>query len=243
LGAEAPILQLDNVGAAYGRVRILEAISFSLEQGKSMAVLGANGAGKTTLLRAISGLAVRRSGTIRFDKTSIDQLPAFRIARLGIGLVPEGRHLFGPLSVDDNLEVGAFARPKRQSKTATDETRDLIFALFPRLAERRCQAAKTLSGGEQQMLAIARALMAQPRFLMLDEPSIGLAPKIIEDLFAALHRLKQTGLTILLAEQHVPLALDLADVGILLHLGRAVLQGGREMLRASPDVKRVYLGG
>ena len=193
MGAEAPILQLDNVGAAYGRVRILEAISFSLEQGKSMAVLGANGAGKTTLLRAISGLAVRRSGTITFDRTSIDQLPAFRIARLGIGLVPEGRHLFGPLSVDDNLEVGAFARPKRQSKTAIDETRDLIFALFPRLAERRFQAAKTLSGGEQQMLAIARALMAQPRFLMLDEPSIGLAPKIIEDLFAALHQSQADG--------------------------------------------------
>jgi branched-chain amino acid transport system ATP-binding protein len=236
-------LALQGVGAAYGAVQILDAISFSLAPGASMVVLGANGAGKSTLLRAIAGLGVQRSGTIRFEGAAIETLPAYKIARRGVALVPEGRRLFGPLSVADNLAVGAFPLSRRRAKTELAQSHDLIFSLFPRLAERRRQAAKTLSGGEQQMLAIARALMARPRCLMLDEPSVGLAPRMIEDLFAALHRLKQTGLTILIAEQHVPLALALADVGMLLHLGRVVLQGTATALRDAPEVQRVYLGG
>ena len=211
--------------------------------GESLAVLGANGAGKTTLLRAISGLMVRRDGSILFDGQEIAGRRADEIVRLGISQVPEGRRLFFPLTVLENLEAGALKLRSAGRRHEVKDAMTVAFDLFPQLSERRAQIAGTLSGGEQQMLAIARALMARPRLLLLDEPSVGLAPKVIESLFGVLHALKGTGLTIVLAEQHVPLALDLADNAVVLSLGHVALNGPPAELRDSADIRRAYLGG
>ena len=243
MAADTELLRVTGLHAAYGPVRILHDISFSLAEGESISILGANGAGKTTLLRAISGLMVRREGSIKFAGAEISAKRADEIVRLGISQVPEGRRLFFPLTVLENLESGAL--PLRAGGRA-DEVKDamaMVLELFPRLAERRDQISGTLSGGEQQMLAIGRALMSRPRLLLLDEPSVGLAPKVIEALFGVLHALKGTGLTILLAEQHVPLALELADRAIILGLGRVALSGAPAELRDSEEIKRIYLGG
>jgi len=243
LAAETELLRVTGLHAAYGPVRILHDISFSLAEGESISILGANGAGKTTLLRAISGLMVRREGSIAFAGAEISTKRADEIVRLGISQVPEGRRLFFPLTVQENLESGAL--PLRAGGRG-DEVKDamaMVLELFPRLAERREQISGTLSGGEQQMLAIGRALMSRPRLLLLDEPSVGLAPKVIEALFGVLHTLKGTGLTIVLAEQHVPLALELADRAIILGLGRVALSGAPAELRDSEEIKRIYLGG
>jgi len=243
LAAETELLRVTGLHAAYGPVRILHDISFSLAEGESISILGANGAGKTTLLRAISGLMVRREGSITFAGAEISTKRADEIVRLGISQVPEGRRLFFPLTVQENLESGAL--PLRAGGRG-DEVKDamaMVLELFPRLAERREQISGTLSGGEQQMLAIGRALMSRPRLLLLDEPSVGLAPKVIEALFGVLHTLKGTGLTIVLAEQHVPLALELADRAIILGLGRVALSGAPAELRDSEEIKRIYLGG
>jgi branched-chain amino acid transport system ATP-binding protein len=243
LAADASLLRVAGLSAAYGPVRVLHDVDFSLATGESLAVLGANGAGKTTLLRAISGLMVRRDGSIRFDGQEIAGRRADEIVRLGISQVPEGRRLFFPLTVLENLEAGALKLRSAGRRQEVKDAMAVAFDLFPQLSERRAQIAGTLSGGEQQMLAIARALMARPRLLLLDEPSVGLAPKVIESLFGVLHALKGTGLTIVLAEQHVPLALDLADHAVVLRLGRVALSGPPAELRDSADIRRAYLGG
>jgi len=243
LAADSPILDVANLSASYGPVRILHDISFTLAEGESIAVLGANGAGKSTLLRAISGLMVRREGQIRFNGQDIANRRPDEIVHLGISQVPEGRRLFFPLTVTENLEAGALALRRRGLGNEVGDAMTMVFDLFPRLAERRAQISGTLSGGEQQMLAIARALMARPRILLLDEPSVGLAPKVIEALFGVLHTLKGTGLTIIVAEQHVPMALDIADRVIILGLGRVALSGLPAELRDSEEIRRIYLGG
>jgi branched-chain amino acid transport system ATP-binding protein len=243
LATEKPLLDVANLSAAYGQVRILQDISFTLAEGESLSVLGANGAGKSTLLRAISGLMVRRQGSIRMAGEEISALRADEIVHRGISQVPEGRRLFFPLTVLENLEAGALALRNTGRAAEVKDALAAVFDLFPRLAERRAQISGTLSGGEQQMLAIARALMSRPRILLLDEPSVGLAPKVIEALFGVLHTLKGTGLTIVLAEQHVPMALDLADRAIVLRLGQIALSGAPAALRDSEDIRRIYLGG
>ena len=243
MATEKPLLDVANLSAAYGQVLILQDISFTLAEGESLSVLGANGAGKSTLLRAISGLMVRRQGSIRMAGEEISALRADEIVHRGISQVPEGRRLFFPLTVLENLEAGALALRNTGRAAEVKDALAAVFDLFPRLAERRAQISGTLSGGEQQMLAIARALMSRPRILLLDEPSVGLAPKVIESLFGVLHTLKGTGLTIVLAEQHVPMALDLADRAIVLRLGRIALSGAPAALRDSEDIRRIYLGG
>jgi branched-chain amino acid transport system ATP-binding protein len=243
LATEKILLDVANLAAAYGPVRILQDVSFTLAEGESLSVLGANGAGKSTLLRAISGLMVRRHGSIRMAGEEIAALRADEIVHRGISQVPEGRRLFFPLTVLENLEAGALPLRNTGRGAEVKAALDAVFELFPRLAERRAQISGTLSGGEQQMLAIARALMSRPRILLLDEPSVGLAPKVIEALFGVLHTLKGTGLTIILAEQHVPMALDLADRAIVLRLGRIALSGSPAALRDSDDIRRIYLGG
>jgi len=231
------------MSAAYGLVRVLHDIHLQLAEGESLAVLGPNGAGKTTLLRAISGLLVRRAGSIIFAGEEIAEKRPDEIVRLGLSQVPEGRRLFFPLTVMENLESGALVLRTSGRGREVKDALAMVFDLFPRLAERRAQLAGTLSGGEQQMLTIARALMSRPRLLLLDEPSVGLAPKVIESLFNVLHALKGSGLTILLAEQHVPMALDLADRVVILGLGRVALSGTPAELRDSAEIRRVYLGG
>ncbi len=236
------ILQLTNVSLSYGAVGVLKDISLTVEPGTSLAVLGANGAGKTTLLRGISGLLVRRKGSIVFEGREISALGAHDIVRRGIAHVPEGKHLFDPLTVRENVELGALPLHLSGRSREAHACRDLVYDLFPILRERGGQIASTLSGGEQQMLAIARALMAAPKVLLLDEPSVGLAPKIIEALFAALRRLKALGIVVIVAEQLVRQACELADQAVVMHLGRVALHGRAAEVRDSPDLKRLYLG-
>ena len=243
MAVDAPLLDVGALSASYGPVRVLHDVSLKMTEGESMAVLGANGAGKTTLLRALSGLMVRREGRIRFAGREISSLRPDEIVHLGIVQVPEGRRLFAPLTVDENIEAGALRLRRAGRGGEVKVVKDMVLEQFPRLAERRSQVAGTLSGGEQQMLAIARAMMSLPRILLLDEPSVGLAPKVIEALFGVLHKLKSRGLTIILAEQHVPLALDLADRAIILSLGRVALSGLPAELRGSEEIRRIYLGG
>jgi branched-chain amino acid transport system ATP-binding protein len=243
LAPDSTNLRLHNVSASYGRIDVLRDVSFDLSSGACLAVLGANGAGKTTLLRAISGLMVRRTGSIRFNDAELAALPPHEIVSLGVSHVPEGKHLFGPLTVSENVEMGALTLNRSGRRHEVAEARDLVYSLFPVLRERSEQEARTLSGGEQQMLAIARALMSKPKFLLLDEPSIGLAPKINEALFAALDQLKRMKLAIIVAEQLVRLACDLADQAIVLHLGRIAMQGDPQTIRTDPELKRLYLGG
>ena len=242
MAPDRPFLKLSNVSASYGRVQILSEINFELEQGQSLAVLGANGAGKTTLLRAISGLMVRRGGSVVFDGRDVAAMAPHQIVALGLGHVPEGKHLFGPLTVSENIEIGALTLHKAARSKEADAARELVYRLFPVLRERANQIASTLSGGEQQMLAISRALMARPKVLLLDEPSVGLAPKVNEILFQSLAELKKLGVAIVLAEQVIRLACDLADRVIVLHLGRVTMQGEPQTVRDDPELKRLYLG-
>ena len=243
MAAERAILELRALGAEYGRVSALRDVSLSIDRGNCLAVLGANGAGKTTLLRAIAGLQVHRTGRVVFDGADISHRPAYAIVRRGLSLVAEGRHLFPPLTVEENLDVGAM--PLRRSRRAADirSQRELVYSLFPVLADRHRQSAGTLSGGEQQMLAIGRALMAAPKLLLLDEPSVGLAPLVVLEMFAALHRLKELGLSIIIAEQHVPLALELAERAIVLHVGNVKIDSPSTSLLESNAIRAVYLGG
>lgn len=237
------LLELIKVGASYGQVKILQGISFKVESGECVSVLGANGAGKTTLLRAVMGLMVRREGNILLEGSAIDNSPTDAIVSRGVSLAPEGRHLFPPLTVMENLEAGSLPLRTKGRHAEANAAREQVMELFPRLSERLKQVAGTLSGGEQQMLAIGRALMAQPRILLLDEPSVGLAPKVIEVLFEVFHKLKERGLTIVLAEQNVRLALDLADRVALLHLGRLKAIGTAQEMKATDDIRKIYLGG
>jgi branched-chain amino acid transport system ATP-binding protein len=236
-------LRLDGVSAWYRQVRTLYDIDLALAPGASLAVLGANGAGKTTLLRAISGVMVRREGSIAFGGAELTRLGAHEIVRSGISHVPEGKHLFAPLTVAENLEIGALPLQQTGRAAEAEPARHLVHSLFPVLAKRAGQAAGTLSGGEQQMLAIGRALMSRPKVLLLDEPTVGLAPKVNETLFTALGRLKELGVAIVVAEQAVGLACGLADDAVVLHLGRIAMRGRAGDVRNDPELKRLYLGG
>jgi branched-chain amino acid transport system ATP-binding protein len=236
-----PILVLHGVNAAYGPVRVLDGISLEVHEGECLALLGANGAGKTSLLRALTGILVRRSGQIVFCGMNIAALRSHEIVRLGIAHIAEGKHLFGPLSVADNLELGALTvSASRHDEVA--RARALVYELFPRLRDRQQQPARTLSGGEQQMLAIGRAIMGLPKLLLLDEPSSGLAPMIVEHLFEVLATFKRLGLTIIVAEQNVELGLRYADRGAVLHLGRLAMTAPKIELEHSPEIARLYLG-
>jgi branched-chain amino acid transport system ATP-binding protein len=236
-------VELTNVSLSYGAVRVLNDINLSIDAGTSLAVLGANGAGKTTLLRGISGVMVRRHGSIQFEGREISGLGAHDIVRQGISHVPEGKHLFKPLTVRENIEVGSLPLHQSGRSAEADGCRDLVYELFPILKARAGQIASTLSGGEQQMLAIARALMSRPKMLLLDEPSVGLAPKINDILFAALKSLKALGIVVVVAEQVVRIACDLADKAVVMHLGRVAMAGPSADVRDSPELKRLYLGG
>ncbi len=235
----APILEVRRLQAYYGPIQALFGIDFTVEEGGVTALLGANGAGKTTTLRALSGL-IRRGGDIRFRGKSIAALATEDIARLGVAHVPDGRGTFVDLTVEENLRLGAYVR---SDKAGVRKDFDRVFALFPRLAERRGQQAGTLSGGEQQMLAIARALLLRPSLLMLDEPSFGLAPLVVEDIFRTLGAInRDEGVSLLIVEQNASLALDLADNAVLIETGRVALSGPSQTIRADDAVRRAYLG-
>ncbi|HSL95061.1 MAG TPA: ABC transporter ATP-binding protein [Thermoleophilia bacterium] len=235
------LLELGGVHAGYGRAAVLHGIDLTVAEGEVVAVIGANGAGKSTLLKAIVGLVGVSAGTVAYRGAPVGTARPERLVRDGLALVPEGRLLFGPMTVRENLALGAYGAG-RQRKAATAEALARVHALFPVLEERAAQPAETLSGGEQQMLAVGRALMSQPRLLLLDEPSLGLAPKVIAEIFAALDELRAEGLTILLVEQDARLALRHADRGYVMRTGRVVLEGPSADLLADESVQTIYLG-
>jgi branched-chain amino acid transport system ATP-binding protein len=238
------MLSVEELYAGYGTSEVLVGVSLEVRPGAVVALIGPNGAGKTTTMRAISGLLKPASGRVVIDGTQVQGMDASRIARLGLAHAPEGRRVFGTLSVEDNLLLGAYSRLPRffgyHSKAAHDL--DRVFALFPRLMERRRQTAGTLSGGEQQMLAIGRALMANPKVILMDEPSMGLAPIIVEEVFATICRLKKEGITLLLVEQMARMALEVADYAYVMERGRIVVAGVPEELRKNERVLAAYLG-
>jgi branched-chain amino acid transport system ATP-binding protein len=232
---------LDVVGlcAGYGDVPVLRGIDLSIEAGSITALIGANGAGKTTLLRAISGIISTDAGTIRYDGHDIVGMPPQDIVRAGLVQVPEGRRLFPDMTVLENLLVGSSSPSARRKR---DENLTLVLELFPKVQQRKAQLAGTLSGGEQQMVAIARALMASPRLLLLDETSLGLAPIVVDEIFVAVRRLAAQGLTILVVEQNTALALEVADRGYVLEQGHFAIEGAASSLMADPRVRQAYLG-
>jgi branched-chain amino acid transport system ATP-binding protein len=233
------LLEVCDLCAGYSAADVLRGVNFTVEQGGITAILGANGAGKTTLLRAVSGM-LRRRGSIRFDGRPIENLATEDIARLGIAHVPDGRGTFLDLSTEENLRIGAYTRRDR-AEVARDLQR--VFTYFPRLQERRHQQAGTLSGGEQQMLAVSRALMLRPRLLLLDEPSFGLAPLVVQDIFGIMRGINaEQGVSVLLVEQNAGLALDLADHAYVLETGQVVMSGTTEAVRSDEAVRRAYLG-
>jgi branched-chain amino acid transport system ATP-binding protein len=235
----ARLLSVEDLRSGYGPIEALRGVSLEVRPGEIVTLVGANGAGKTTLLMTISGLIRARGGRIRFDGAEITGRPSHEITRRGIGQSPEGRKIFPRLSVLENLEMGAFTRPDRGE---VRQTLEHCFELFPILKERRSQAGGTLSGGEQQMLAIARALMAKPRLLLLDEPSLGLAPMLVIRIFEAIRDLNRQGMAILLVEQNAKLALTLAHRGYVMETGRIILADEAAKLLADPRVKEAYLG-
>jgi len=234
------LLQIDHLSASYDRNPVLQDISLSVPEGGFVSVVGANTAGKSTLLRCISGLLPKVQGKIRFDGQEIQLLPPHRVPNLGIAHVPEGRHVFPEMTVEENLWIGGYTRRKDRAALAQDC--DQIYTLFPRLRERQHQAAGTLSGGEQQMVAFGRALMLKPRLLLLDEPSHGLAPKVVEELHQAMLDIHQAGLAILLVEQNTRLALSVASHAYVLQSGRVVLDGPSKTLLDDERVRAAYLG-
>ena len=238
------MLKLKNINAYYGKVHALKNVSLHLNRGEIVTLIGANGAGKTTLLNTLSALIPAASGEIVLEGKTVAGLSADRIVSLGLSQVPEGRQVFNPLTVEENLELGAYLRYRaggQKNEIAADLER--MFQMFPRLKERRRQAAGTLSGGEQQMLAIGRALMARPKLLLLDEPSMGLAPLVVQDIFRVIEQLRsEEGTTILLVEQHARAALKVADRGYVLETGKVILEGLASDLLENKDVQRAYLG-
>ena len=230
------MLEASGLAAGYLGENVVEGVDLRVAAGEAVAVIGSNGAGKTTLFRAICGMLPVSAGRVRFDGRDITGRPAHRVSRAGLAYVPAERHLFPGMSVRENLLLGAY--PGRPDPSAFE----LVYDLFPRLEERPTQSAGSLSGGEQQMLAVGRALMSRPRLLMLDEPTTGLAPKLARSAYQALQTLKETGVTLLVAEQQVPLALSLADRGYVLENGRVRLEGASEDLERNPEVRRAYLG-
>ena len=235
------MLSVTNLEVCYGAISALGDVSFTIGAGRIVTLIGANGAGKTTTLRTISGLLRPKSGHIVFNGEDITKLAAHKIVARGLCHVPEGRMIFGNLTVDENLAMGAYLQ---SDKVRIAQNRDYIFGIFPRLKERLAQAAGTLSGGEQQMLAIGRALMSEPKLLMLDEPSLGIAPKLITTIFEKIVEINRVrGLTILLVEQNARLALEISHDGYVLETGRIVLKGPSSELIANPELKAAYLGG
>ena len=234
------LLEVQNIDVFYGSIRALKGVSFSVEKGEIVSIIGANGAGKSTTLRAISGILRAASGSIIYDGHDITHTPPHLIARMGISQVPEGRGIFGNLTVQENLDVALSSVKDR--KTA-GPNQDKVFSLFPRLKERRRQEAGTLSGGEQQMLAVGRGLMQNNPFMLLDEPSMGLSPVLVEEIFGIITEINQLGKTILLVEQNAFKALSIAHRGYVLETGSLVLSGTAKELRDNPDVKKAYLGG
>jgi len=237
------VLSIRDLCAGYGQVPVLQGISIEVPKGRLVALIGSNGAGKTTTMRAVSGMLRPSAGRIELAGKDITGLPAHRVACCGLAHSPEGRRVFPSLSVADNLTLGAFARLTfRRPRGDVDADRDRIFELFPRLRERRQQAAGTLSGGEQQMLAMGRALMLNPEVLLLDEPSMGLAPRLVGEVFRTLERLKSQGITMLLVEQFAAAALQVADYGYVLENGRIAAHGNAADLQNDPAVRAAYLG-
>ena len=235
------MLTVTDLSVSYGAINALHGISFAIEAGRIVTLIGANGAGKTTTLRALSGLLRARAGRIDFKGEDITKLPAHRIVARGLAHVPEGRMVFANLTVDENLAMGAYLQ---RDKARIAQNRDYIFGIFPRLKERLHQAAGTLSGGEQQMLAIGRALMGDPKLLMLDEPSLGIAPKLISTIFEKIVEINRDhGVTILLVEQNANLALEVSHEAFVLETGRIVMHGDSKQLRADPQLRAAYLGG
>jgi len=237
------LLQLKNVNTYYGQIRALKDVSLSVKAGEIVALVGANGAGKTTLLNTISGLLNARAGQVIFEEATITKESAAKIVGNGISHVPEHRQVFGALSVYDNLLLGAYHRYRTVGRTAVDQDIEWVYSIFPRLAERTTQLAGTMSGGEQQMLAIGRGMMARPKLMLLDEPSLGLAPLIVKDLFAVIASLRDEGMTILLVEQNARAALRLADRGYVLETGTVQFDGSATALLADPRMQEAYLGG
>jgi len=237
--ATTPLLQLSGLQVAYGGIRAVRGIDLTVGQGELVCLIGANGAGKSTTLRAICGLVPVAGGTVRYDGQDITGMPSFQLVRRGLVMVPEGRGIFGQLTIEENLSMGGYA-----SRDPAQVRRDIerVFTLFPRLAERRKQSAGTLSGGEQQMLAMGRAMVARPRLLLLDEPSMGLAPLMVEKVFEVVRTIASEGVTILLIEQNAKLALETSHRGYVMESGELTLHGPAAQLLDDPKVRAAYLG-
>ncbi|MEO7773447.1 MAG: ABC transporter ATP-binding protein [Steroidobacteraceae bacterium] len=235
------MLTIQNISVSYGAIKALHDISLSVAHGSIVTLIGSNGAGKSTTLRTVSGLIRAQEGSIIYEGERIDELPAHKIVARGLCQVPEGRMVFANLSVHENLMMGAYLQ---RDAAAIRQERDYVFSVFPRLQEREKQIAGTLSGGEQQMLAIGRALMGKPKFLMLDEPSLGIAPMLVKAIFAQIVEINRTrGITILLVEQNANLALEISSHGFVMETGRIILQDASATLRGDPKVRSAYLGG
>lgn len=233
------MLEVNDIHAYYGNIQALKGISLTVEEGEIVTLIGANGAGKTTTLRSISGLLPPRQGMITFEGEDLSHYKAHEIVYKDVSMVPEGRGIFARLTVSENLDMGAFSR---NDKTEINQDLERVFSLFPRLKERRTQVAGTLSGGEQQMLATGRALMAHPRLLLMDEPSMGLAPVLVEDIFDTIQEINKEGTTILLVEQNAQMALSVADRGYVLQTGEIVLEDTASHLKENEMVQKAYLG-
>lgn len=233
------MLSVENLSVSYGAINALKGVSFEIREGEIVALIGANGAGKTTILNTVSGIVEPKAGRIVYKGQAITKLLPHEVVKLGISQVPEGRRVFPKMSVLENLEMGAYTRT---DKPGIKQDMEAVFQRFPRLAERKKQLAKTLSGGEQQMLAMGRALMARPQLLLMDEPSMGLAPILVEEIFKIIAEINQTGTTILLVEQNAHMALSVANRGYVLETGEIVLKGEAAALAADPQVRKAYLG-
>lgn len=235
----APLLKIDDINVYYGAIHAIKGVSFEVNEGEIVTLIGANGAGKSTILKTISGLLRSKTGDVEFLDGSIAHVPPHKIVDMGLAHVPEGRRVFLNMTVEENLEMGAYT----QEKSTVAASKEDVFARFPRLKERRKQIAGTLSGGEQQMLAMGRALMSKPKLLMLDEPSMGLAPLLVEQIFDIIKELHEAGTTILLVEQNAQMALSVATRAYVLETGKITLSGTGEELAASDKVRKAYLGG
>jgi branched-chain amino acid transport system ATP-binding protein len=236
------MLRVKNISAYYGNIQVLRRVTFHVKKGEVVSLIGGNGAGKSTLLNVISGVHPASSGTVSFDNQQTQKRVPNRMVRFGLVQVPEQRQIFNSMTVRENLELGSYCLPRRNRKRVASSQHDRVCRLFPILAERSQQRAGTLSGGEQQMLSIARALMAKPRMLLLDEPSLGLAPLVVEEIFQVIRRLQEKGTTVLLVEQNAQAALEICDRGYVLEAGRIVLEGTAEELSTNDEVRRAYLG-
>ena len=235
------LLKVENLNVYYGSIHAIKDLSLTVNEGEIVTMIGANGAGKTTTMHAISGLLKPRSGSITYDGHLISRMDAYKIVTLGLAQCPEGRRVFSGLTVHENLELGAYSR--KDSKAAVEDDFNMVFELLPRLKERRNQLAGTLSGGEQQMLAMCRALMSKPRMLLLDEPSMGLSPLLVKEIFRTIKRVNENGVTVLLVEQNAKMALNIANRGYVIETGSITMEGKASDLADDPKVKQAYLGG